>query len=166
MNLVAFVKKEWPAVTAHIVGIGSAVTAFVQNKGGVKEAVMGGGGLLIVAVVAAVHKLTTGKIDVATIYQAGHDFIDQLPQLRDDLAKTVTFIEAEWPASKQLIAGASSRLSAAESNITDLAAKVTGNVGLTKADVESVLRELLGGLIPSAPVPAPVAAPEAVAAPV
>lgn len=145
--------KVWLAT--FVPSIAGAVTAFTNNVDGSKSATLG------VASIAAATVASLGKlfhdqgVHKATIAAAGSEVATQLPALKSDLSTAVTFVEQELPSLKGIINDVKSRADSVEARVADIETKATSAVGLTKDDVESVLRGLLGGLVPAATPPAP-----------
>ena len=132
--------RVWLAT--FIPGLAAAIQALVTNGSTLHTAVFGGGGVLA-ALFATLGKLWhDGKLNEATLYAAGSDIAKALPSLRDDLSKSVSFIENDVPAFKTLVGGLDGRVGALE-------AKVTAGLGgsTSVADIESVVRKVLTELL-------------------
>ena len=130
-------------------GVASAVEGIVTPGTPAHTATYGGVGALV-ALVSSIAKLLHDKgIHVATIQAAGSDIAAQLPQLKSDLATTVSFVENDIPALKGTVDGLTSRVSAVENKALPAA---TTDV----AAVTSIVHSILGSLAaPPAPAPAP-----------
>lgn len=125
--------RVWLAT--FIPGLAAAIQALVTNGSTLHTAVFGGGGVLA-ALFATLGKLWhDGKLNEATLYAAGSDIATALPSLRDDLSKSVSFIENDVPAFKTLVGGLDGRVGALE-------AKVVGG-STSVADIEAVVRKVL-----------------------
>ena len=91
----------------------------------------------------------TKELHVATIEQAGSDIAAQLPQLKADLSKTVSFVETDLPGLKAQLAAVDAKVAA-----------VVAPVAPDAAAIEKVVRSVLAGLLPAGP-PAPTVPPAA-----
>ena len=132
-------------------GLAAAITAVVQNGSTEHSAVVGLGGAGL-ALVSSITKLLHDKgLHVATIQAAGSDIAAQLPQLKADLSKTVSFVETDLPGVKGVIDDVTKRVSALEAKVPDL--------GAIEATVRSVISDAFQGHVPAAPVAAPVVPP-------
>ena len=139
-------------LATFIPSVAATVTAFTQNSGGSKSAVLGGAGILS-ALFSTLGKLFHDHgVSIASIQQAGTDVAAQLPQLKLDASKTAAFIENDVPALKGTIDALTARVAAAEAHVASVVAP-------DSAAVESVVRKVLGQLAP--PALAPEAPPAA-----
>jgi hypothetical protein len=135
-------------LATFVPSVAAAVAGFLQNTNGEKSSVLGGAGI-IAALVSTVSKLAHDQgLNKATLLAAGSDITAQLPQLKLDASKTVSFIESDLPALKGIISDLASRVTTAEAHVTSLVAP-----DITV--IESAVRKVLGELAP-APVTAPV----------
>lgn len=136
-------------LATFIPGVAATVTAFVQNSGGSKTTILGGAGA-IAALFSTLGKLFhDGKLNTATLAAAGSDISAQLPQIKADISKTVSFVENDLPGVKGVIDDVTKRVSALEAKVPDL--------GAIENTVRSVISDIFGGHVPAAPVVAPVA---------
>jgi hypothetical protein len=139
-------------------GLGTAVAGFAQNTNGVRSAAMGGIGLAV-SLVSTIFKLLHDKgLHIATIQAAGSDIAAQLPQLRADLSKTVSFIEQDVPGVQSLLSSLGSRVGTVEARIIPDAKAIEGIV-------RSVLTSVLAGVQPAVMAGASVPPAPAVAVP-
>jgi hypothetical protein len=118
-------------------GLASAISAILQNGTAAHQAVFGlGGGAVMLG--STIFKLIHDQgLNKATLATAGSDLVKALPDLRLDLSKSVSFIENDVPAFKDLVDGVDGRLKALEAKAPELPAIETM--------VRSVLSELLAG---------------------
>ena len=137
--------RVWLAT--FIPSVAAAVTAFVQNSGGSKSAVLGGAGILS-ALFSTLGKLFHDHgVSIASIQQTAYDIAAQLPALKADLSTAVTFAENEAPALKGVIDSLGSRVAAVESGVLPAASTDV-------AAVTAIVHSILAGLAaPHAPIP-------------
>lgn len=137
--------RVWLAT--FIPSLAAAVTGFVQNSGGSKDAVLGASGI-IAGLLSTLGKLGHDHgINKASIAAAGSDIAAQLPALKSDLSTAVGFVENELPGVKGVIDAIGSRVTSLEGKVPDL------------AGIESIVRTVLSQVL--APAPAPPAPPAA-----
>lgn len=112
-RLFTWLKDEY----AHLApGVGLIVTALVQNKGGLKEAVTAGAGTVLATACAVVRDLRKGKVSVASIESAGSDVAKALPSVRSDL-DTILPLAQHLPALTALVSSVQSHVGALESKV-------------------------------------------------
>jgi hypothetical protein len=134
-------------LATFVPSVAAAVTAFMQNTGGSKTAVLGGAGI-VSALFATLGKLWhDGHLNTATLLAAGSDVAIQLPALKSDLSKVGAFVETDLPFLKPAITSVETRVTALES-------KVVATVGPDVAAITAVVHQVLAGLAtpPVAPV--------------
>lgn len=131
--------RVWLAT--FIPGLASAVTAITTSGSTAHQAIFGlGGGL--VALLSTLGKLWhDGKLNEATLANAGSDIAAALPSLRADLTKAVSFVESDLPGVKGLLSGLEARITAAEGKI---GAEIPDIAGIESV-VRKVLSEILAG---------------------
>lgn len=139
-------------LATFIPSVAAAVTAFVQNSGGSKSAVLGGAGI-VSALFSTLGKLFHDHgVSIASIQQAGSDIAAQLPELKHDASIAAGFVEQEIPGLHSAITDLTTRLTAQEQKVITAVPDA--------AAIESAVRTVLAGIVPPAPV-APVVAPPA-----
>ena len=121
----------------------SAVEGILTPGTSVHTAVYGGGGL-IVGLVSVIGKLVHDKgIHVATIQQAGSDIAADVPELKLNLDKVLSFAESDFPGLKD-------RIDALEVKASSIVAPLAPDA----TAIETVVRQVLAGIAP-APAPTP-----------
>lgn len=88
-------------------------------------------GMIVPTATKHLHDLALNN---ATIANAGSDLATQLPQLRADLAKTVGFVETDFPAAKSQIEALKSRAEAVEAAVANMPA-LSVIINAVKADL-------------------------------
>jgi prophage DNA circulation protein len=135
-------------LATFVPSVAAAITAFAQNSGGSKSAVLGGAGILS-ALFATLGKLFHDNgLNKASIFAAGSDIAKDLPELHLNLDKVLSFAESDFPGLQSDIASLTARITADEQKVVTAVPD--------SAAIEAVVRSVLAGI-----APAPVVAPPA-----
>ena len=108
-------------LATFVPGVAAAVQAIVTNGTTAHQAIfgLGGGGLALISTLGKLfHDNGLNKASLAT---AGSDVAAELPTLKSDLAKAVSSVETDIPAVKTAVDAVTSRVTALETKVPDLA---------------------------------------------
>lgn len=140
-------------LATFVPGLASAVTAITQGGSTSHQAIFGlGGGVL--SLVSTLGKLFHDHgLNKASLAAAGSDIAAQLPQLKADLSKSVSFVEQDLPGVRSVIDSVTSRVTALEAKVPDLAG--------IEATVRNVVQSIFTATQQAAPAPTPPLPPAA-----